>query len=92
MFKKLIDDTLKSPNGKWSRKNLTTFVSFVIAILLSFIVIGGNIIFNMSIDNNAVIIIFGFLTMAGYQGSLALKDKIDNRKTKHSSNEEEING
>ena len=87
MFKKLIDDTLKSPNGKWSRKNLTTFVSFVIAILLSFIIIGGNISFKIPIDNNAVIIIFGFLTMAGYQGSLALKDKIDNRNS--SLNKEE---
>jgi hypothetical protein len=86
MFQKLINDTLKSPDGKYSRKNLTTFVSFVIAVLLSFIVIIGNISFKIPIDNNAVIIIFGFLTMAGYQGSLALKDKINNRNNNNLEN------
>lgn len=30
---KIIDDTLKSPNGKWSRKSLTSFFAFWLALL-----------------------------------------------------------
>lgn len=33
---KLVDDTLKNPTtGKWSRKNVTSFVSFVFAMIYS---------------------------------------------------------
>jgi hypothetical protein len=31
-MKKIIDDTLKSPNGKWSRKSLTSFFAFWLSI------------------------------------------------------------
>lgn len=31
-MKQLIDDTLKSPDGKWSRKSLTAFFSFSFAL------------------------------------------------------------
>ena len=30
---KILEDTLKSPNGKWSRKSLTMFSSWIMAIL-----------------------------------------------------------
>lgn len=31
---KIFKDTLQSPNGKWSRKSLTLFVSFITASLI----------------------------------------------------------
>jgi len=34
---KLINDTLKSPDGKYSRKSLTAFASFTLAIVYEFI-------------------------------------------------------
>lgn len=34
-LKKIFTDTLKSPNGKWSRKSLTLFVSFLMCIVLA---------------------------------------------------------
>lgn len=34
---KLINDTLKSPDGKWSRKSLTAFAAFASAIVYEFI-------------------------------------------------------
>ena len=34
---KLINDTLKSPDGKYSRKSLTAFASFTLAIFYEFI-------------------------------------------------------
>lgn len=43
-MKKLIDDTLKS-YGKWSRKSLTIFVTFIFVILLgTFIVISDKLL------------------------------------------------
>lgn len=30
---KIINDTLKTPSGKWSRKSLTAFTSFVFALI-----------------------------------------------------------
>lgn len=30
---KIINDTLKSPSGKWSRKSLTAFMAFAFALL-----------------------------------------------------------
>lgn len=34
---RVINNTLKSPNGKWSRKSLTAFASFHCAIVYEFI-------------------------------------------------------
>lgn len=87
MFKKLIDDTLKSPNGKWSRKSLTTFVSFVVSIVLGSYIVVSNYITDRPMSTDAVLVFFGFLTMAGYSNHLSLKDKIDNRNS--SLNKEE---
>lgn len=33
---KIINDTLKNPNGKWARKSLTAFASFCCAIVYEF--------------------------------------------------------
>lgn len=34
---KIVNDTLKEPDGKWSRKSLTAFIAFNAAIIYEFI-------------------------------------------------------
>ena len=41
-MKKLINDTLKGPNGKWSRKSIILFVSFTFAMLLGTYIVIAN--------------------------------------------------
>ncbi len=57
---KIINDTLKSPNGKWSRKSLTLFVSFVITI-----VIGTHIVlapsFGIIVNDYTIKVFDGFM-------------------------------
>ena len=83
MFKKIIDDTLKSPNGKWSRKSLTTFVSFIISIITGVYIVISHYFTNNPISTDAILVFFGFLTMAGYSNHLSLKDKIENRNSEN---------
>lgn len=78
---KIIDDTLKSPNGKWSRKSLTMCISFIVSIILGGFVVASTSIKGTDIDSDVIVIILGFLTMSTGQSILALKDKIDNRNS-----------
>lgn len=80
-FKKIIDDTLKSPNGKWSRKSLTTFISFIISIITGVYIVISHYFTTNPISTDAILVFFGFLTMAGYSNHLSLKDKVDNRNS-----------
>ena len=70
-LKKLIDDTLKTPSGKWSRTSLTMFVSFISS--LSYL--GYELILN----GNFYIEAF-FALLATATGMKWLGD-IDSRKT-----------
>jgi hypothetical protein len=78
---KLIDDTLKSPQGKYSRKNLTMFISIVISVALSFIIV-------IKYESNAIAVLYAWLAMATGQSILALRDKIKHRE--HKSNIDEV--
>lgn len=72
---KIINDTLKNPQGKWSRKSLTAFVSFINAILLGwFIVISENV------NIYAISVFYGFLGLGGGTLALTVIDKIKNSK------------
>lgn len=56
---KIISQTLKNPKtGQWSRKNLTSFVSFLFAMLYSLL----GMIMDKTVHEFVVI---GFLTLAG---------------------------
>jgi hypothetical protein len=71
---KLIQDTLKSPDGKWSRKSLTTLVSFVNAIAVGwFIVVSANV------NIYAISVFYGFLGLGGGALALTVVDKIRNK-------------
>jgi len=76
---KLINDTLKSPNGKWSRKSLTMFVSFVIAIILGTYIVIANYITERPINQYAIEVFYGFLLLSGGTSVLTVYDKIKTR-------------
>jgi len=69
-MKKIINDTLKSPNGKWSRKSLTMLVSFVVTIFL-----GGKIVFTKEVNSSAIDVFQGFLLLVGALSGITVWDK-----------------
>lgn len=74
-MKKLISDTLKSPNGKWSRKSLTMFVSFIVSIILGTYIVISNYITNTPINNYAIDVFQGFLLLTGALSGITVWDK-----------------
>lgn len=71
-IQKIVNDTLKSPNGKYSRKNLTMFLSMVVSIIVSFIIV-------LKYESNAIAVLYAWLAMATGQSVLMLKDKMHHR-------------
>jgi hypothetical protein len=74
-MKKLISDTLKSPNGKWSRKSLTMFVSFKVSIILGTYIVISNYITNTPVNNYAIDVFQGFLLLTGALSGITVWDK-----------------
>tara|TARA_R110002051_G_C8667863_1_gene489938 strand:+ start:38 stop:265 length:228 start_codon:yes stop_codon:yes gene_type:complete len=72
-MKKIINDTLKGPDGKWSRKSLTTLVSFLNAIAT-----GWYIIVAESVNMHSISVFYGFLGLGGGALALTVIDKIRN--------------
>lgn len=83
----IVNDTLKSPTGKWSRKSLQMFTSFVASLLIGFYIVLSHLFSEMEVSEHSIYVFFGFLSLAGYSGHLALKDKIE-----HRNNSKEITG
>jgi hypothetical protein len=73
---KLIKDTLKSPDGKWSRKSLTALVAFINAIALGWIIV---IAPKGTINIYAISVFYGFLGLGGGALALTVVDKIKNK-------------
>jgi len=75
---KIIDDTLKGPNGKWSRKSLTAFYSFIMAVITGlFIVVSDYLIPEAkSINPYAIAVFYGFLGLAGGSLGLTVLDRL----------------
>lgn len=74
MVKKILSDTLKSPEGKFSRKNLTMFASFHICIIMGFI----DMLTQYKINE---VIFMSFMGMAAGQSALTVYDKKNNNST-----------
>lgn len=74
----MINDTLKGPNGKWSRKSLTAFVSFVMMVLVgAFIVVSDYLIpESKEINQYAIMVFYGFMTLGGGTLGLTVVDKM----------------
>ncbi len=72
---KLFKDTLQGPNGKWSRKSLTMFVSFAISIILGFYIVISDYILNEEINRYAIEVFSGFLILTGALSGVTVFDK-----------------
>lgn len=83
---KIVDDTLKEVNGKWSRKSLTMFTSFFMAGLTGIFIVVSHFITDVEVNKDAILVFYGFLTLAGYKGKLTLDDKKNLREYDHKSN------
>lgn len=75
-----VKDTLKSPNGKWSRKSLTVFVSFVLAVLIGAYIVISDYIIEREINRYAIEVFYGFLLLGGGTLGLTVYDKIKGKK------------
>ena len=75
---KLIDDTLKGPSGKWSRKSLTALVSFGVAIFTGLFIVTSDfwISENKTINQYAIMVFWGFLSLGGGTLTLTVIDKL----------------
>lgn len=71
---KIIDHTLKNPRtGEWSRKNLTSFISLVFAMVYSMI----GLIYDKTVHEFVVV---GFLMLAGGMLGVSSWEKKNLRK------------
>lgn len=82
---KLINDTLKNTDGKWSRKSLQMFVSFSVSIIL-----GAAIVFIPAPNEYAIEVFYGFLFLAGGTTVVTLFDKINTRGSKQKNETKEL--
>jgi len=79
-FQKIIDDTLKERDGKYSRKSLTMFVSLLVAIAITFIIV-------IKYESSADVSLYAWLAMATGQSILSLNDKKHQRNINKNENE-----
>lgn len=79
MIQQIIDDTLKSPNGKFSRKSLTMFSSWIMAILTGTFITLSDYIIKQEINKYAIDVFYGFLLLAGGTSVITVWDKIKNK-------------
>jgi len=74
-MKKIIDDTLKSPNGKWSRKSLTSFVSFACALILGFYIVVSDRVIDREINRYAIDVFQTLILLTATTLGLTVWDK-----------------
>jgi len=87
-MRKLINDTLKSPNGKWSRKSLTLFVSFVVALVLGFYIVLSDFFLKVEINKYSIEVFDSFMLLVAALTGATVADKFA-PKTKKLENPEE---
>lgn len=76
VIKKMMNDTL-TEGGRYSRKSLQMFASFILAAVTGFI-----IIYRHEVNDSAIEVFWGFLFLSGGMGVLTVWDKIRGDKTK----------
>lgn len=75
-IQKIVNDTLKTPKGKWSRQSLTFFVSFIISILLGIIATFLSYFLNITVNETAMHIFDGFMTLTGVMSGTSIVSKL----------------
>lgn len=73
---KIIKDTLTSPDGKYSRKSLTMFSAWIMAILSGVFILISDFFFPKEINQYAIDVFYGFLLLAGGTSVMTVWDKI----------------
>jgi len=72
---KILNDTLKSPNGKWSRKSLTMFASFAVSVILGAYIVCCNLFTATPISEKAIDVFQGFMMLTGVLSGVSVWDK-----------------
>lgn len=76
---KLINDTLKGPNGKHSRKSWTAFVCMVMAVIVGSYIVTSDYFLEQEVNRYAISVFYGFLGIGGGTLGLTVIDKIKNK-------------
>lgn len=74
-MRKLIDDTLKKPNGKWDYRKLTAFVSFVLGGLSGLYVVLSDLFLLREINPYAIGVVGLFFSLATGQAVISTWNK-----------------
>lgn len=84
---KILNDTLKNSKGKYSRKSITAFASFVLASYIGVFIVVSNLLFDVEINPYAVQVFFGFLSLTGGVLGITVWDKFKNNAPKEGEDE-----
>jgi hypothetical protein len=79
MINQIINDTLKSPDGKWSRKSLTMLSAWIMAILSGIFILISDYFLSEEINKYAIDVFYGFLLLAGGTSAMTVWDKVRNK-------------
>lgn len=79
IINKIISDTLKTPEGKFSRKSLTMLVSFIMAIILGIYISISDYILNKEINKYTIEVFYGFLLLSGGTSVMTIWEKFKNK-------------
>lgn len=74
-IEKIINDTLKSPNGKWSRKSVMMIIAFTVSIILGTYIVISNYITKTPVNQYAIDVFQGFLLFTGTLSGITVWDK-----------------
>ncbi|WP_026755045.1 hypothetical protein [Sediminibacter sp. Hel_I_10] len=89
----IINDTLKNHHGKWSRKSLTMFFSFVMAVIVGLWIVMIHYFTERPVNQYAIQVFYGFLMLSGGTSALTVWDKIrDNNQAADSNTNKDILG
>jgi hypothetical protein len=73
---KILEDTLKSPNGKWSRKSLTMFSAWIASLLSGLFIHVSDYFLPKEINPYAIQVFYGFLMLAGGTTAMTVYEKL----------------
>lgn len=80
-FNKLIDDTLKNKDGIWSRKSLTTLVTFIFVMSLGTYIVVSDSILKVVINGQAIIVFQSLLAfLIALMGLTEISKKFENKQ------------
>lgn len=72
---RIIDDTLKKPNGKWDYRKLTAFVAFILGDITGVYVVVSDFFLKREINPYAIGIVGLFFSLATGQSIIATWNK-----------------